>query len=511
MSNTLWWFICAQAFMGLVDILVHHELTQRLAWRVEAAAELRLHGARNLLYSVVYLLLGWTQPGGAWAWFIIGVLALETLLTFWDWLEEDASRSPLGMQPLPASERCLHGLLTINYGVILALLLPLLLHWSQQPTALAVLYQGPWSLLAGAFAVFAVLFGMKDLDAAARLNRWRSRQQAGLETLAVELGEPNVGPSDVLVTGGTGLVGSRLVPALIAAGHRVTVLTRRPQIAARLGTPLTLIDSLDQLSDDTSVDVVIHLAGEPIAGGLWTERRKNYLRESRRMLIEDLGALLARLQQAPRVWVNASAIGWYGVETHDSAISAASDSSDLDENSGHNGGFAHELCELIEASARTACDRRTAVNSNQLATRLVNLRIGLVLAAEDGYLGQLLPSIDLGVGAILGDGQHWQSWIHRDDLIRVIWRCAHDAKLEGPVNATAPRPARFEQLVRTLAKKIGRRILFRVPAAPLRLLPGGFADEILLADQRVLPEQLQKAGFEFLYADVDAALAAVLE
>ena len=123
MNTTLWVLLSVQGFLGFLDIVVHHELTQRLAWRPQADTELRLHGVRNLLYVVLYLTLAWSEPMGRWTALIGAVLATEVVLTFWDWVEEDRSR------PLPATERALHGVLTINYGIILAMLAPVLWQW----------------------------------------------------------------------------------------------------------------------------------------------------------------------------------------------------------------------------------------------------------------------------------------------------------------------------------------------------------------------------------------------
>src|SRR5713226_3190746 len=153
-SPVLWTLIAVQLALGLFDILYHHEMTERLAWRRSQRRELKLHGARNLAYAALFLVLGLTEPHGVWAMLVIAVLAAELVITLIDFVEEDVSRK------LPASERVTHTLLAINYGAILALLVPVLIDWARLPTAFAPAYYGLWSFLAAAAAIGVVLFGL---------------------------------------------------------------------------------------------------------------------------------------------------------------------------------------------------------------------------------------------------------------------------------------------------------------------------------------------------------------
>ncbi len=482
MNTTLWVLLSVQGFLGFLDIVVHHELTQRLAWHAGADTELRLHGVRNLLYVVLYLALAWLEPTGLWTTLIGAILGLEVVFTFWDWVEEDRSRR------LPATERALHGVLTINYGIILAMLAPVLWQWHAAPTALTTTSYGIWSWLVTLYAVVAGLLGVKDLLAARRLERV-SMQQDPCASLADELDAP----MSFLITGGTGLIGSRLINVLLGAGHRVTVLTRRPETAAALGTPITVVTSLAQLPNDSTIDAIIHLAGASLANPFWTSNRRRLIIDSRIDIADALGEFIGRVHHKPRVWINASAIGWYKKQR------AGQPLVQITELSGHGRGFTYTSCEEVEAAARRIAGERM---------RLVNLRIGLVLSQEGGFLGSLLPSFDLMCGAILGDGRNWLSWVHCDDLVRVILFCVARESMTGPVNASSLHPCRFSDIANAIANVLRRPRLLRIPAWLLRLLLRDYANELLLASLYVVPDRLLTEGFEFLYPDVPSAVEA---
>jgi len=224
MTLTLWIFIAVQITMGALDTLYHHEITERLAWRKGQAKELKLHAIRNVAYGVAFMTLALFQPTG---WIAIGLIILliaEVGVTLRDFAEEDLTRK------LPVSERLLHTLMTANYGVVLALLLPVLYEWSRAPTALKPVWYGPWSflLIAGALAVtvFAV------------------------------------------ITGGTGFIGRRLIETLQTGGHNIIVLTRNAE-TADLPAPVSLVTDLAQIPAETQIDCVVNFAGEALAQGLW--------------------------------------------------------------------------------------------------------------------------------------------------------------------------------------------------------------------------------------------------
>ena len=174
MTPLLWTLIAIQIVMGVFDTFYHHEFTERLAWRPSQRFELKLHGTRNMLYALLFLLLGWLEVYGVLAVLIVAVLVAEIVITLMDFVEEDMSRK------LPASERINHTLLAINYGAILVLLLPVLIGWAGQPTGVKSAYTGWLSLIAAAAAVGAALCGLRDFTASKRLARMTSAPAAGL-------------------------------------------------------------------------------------------------------------------------------------------------------------------------------------------------------------------------------------------------------------------------------------------------------------------------------------------
>ena len=476
MSDILWAILLVQMMMGAFDTFYHHEFTLRLAWRPQQGGELRLHGVRNLAYAAVFAGLGWSQPQGAVAIGLILLIVAELMITLWDFVEEDRTRA------LPASERVLHTLLTLNYGVLLALLLPLLGQWAALPTALLPAYYGVWSWLCAIAAAGVVVSGVRDLAAARRSARIAPTDPAPLAD-----GLP--AHQRILVTGGTGFVGSRLVAALVAAGHEVTVLTRSAARAASLPAPIRVVTSLDQIGSDTRIDAVVNLAGEPIADGLWTTAKRRRILGSRLGVTRQVVDLIGRLRERPAVLVSGSAVGWYGLRGDET----------LDEASAGTSCFSRTVCTRWERAAMRAA----------MDVRVVRLRIGLVLGAEGGLLARMLVPFEFGLGGPIGSGRQWMSWIHRDDLVRLIVHAIVTPGLNGAVNGTAPSPVRNATFTAALGRALGRPAILRVPTAPLRLALGAFADELLLGGQRVMPAAARASGFRFTYATIDAALAAV--
>ena len=304
----------------------------------------------------------------------------------------------------------------------------------------------------------------------------------------------------ILVTGATGLIGRRLIPVLLASGKTLVVLSRRPDKAAELGDGIRVVRTLDELPSSTVLSGIVHLAGEPVAAKLWSSKRKQELIRSRAELPQQVGAWIAAAQQPPRVWLNASAIGWYGTPTDPEQEFTEQDAS------GH--GFAAELCAHIEASAEQVMSEQ----SSGSPPRLVQLRIGLVLAppVEGGYLASLAKPVKLFVGTVLGEGKQWQSWIHIDDVVRALVRCLDDANLQGPVNLTSPHPERASTLMHELGDALNRPVPFRIPKGLLRMAAGEMADDLLLTSQRVLPHRLLEQNFEFSYPRLKDALRDLL-
>jgi hypothetical protein len=293
----------------------------------------------------------------------------------------------------------------------------------------------------------------------------------------------------VVVAGGSGLVGRHLVAVLVAAGTRVTVLSRSPGTALPSGAEARGWDALPGVLE--GADAVINLCGEGIAGGRWTAARKKLLVASRveptGRLVRALGAVAAR----PPVLVNASAVGIYG----------ALDGRPVDEGHSPGKGFLAQVCRQWEAAADGAPAD---------GMRVVKLRLGVVLARDGGALPKMAFPVRLFQGTKLGHGQQGLSWIHVDDLVALIIEAAVNPAYQGPVNAVSPGPVSNETFTRALARRM-KRPLLPVPAwvtrAALRLLLGEMGEAMLLEGAFVYPKQAERLGFVFRFPRVEEALA----
>jgi uncharacterized protein len=294
----------------------------------------------------------------------------------------------------------------------------------------------------------------------------------------------------VVVSAASGLIGSALTAELTASGAEVIRLVRRrPQTSAEL--------SWDPREPDGGLDpgalraeAVVHLSGAPIAPRRWTSARKAVLRSSRIESTAVLARVLAATDPRPGALLCASAIGYYG-QTGDRAV---------DETAEPGAGFLAELVRDWEAAAEPA---RTA------GIRVVSFRSGIVLAANGGALGQLLPAFRLGLGAKIGSGQQYMSWISLADEVRAIRFLLDDKRAAGAFNLTAPMPVTNGEFTSALARTLGRPAALTLPGALLRAALGEVASE-MLGSSRVVPARLQAAGFTFTHADIGAALGALL-
>jgi hypothetical protein len=307
-------------------------------------------------------------------------------------------------------------------------------------------------------------------------------------------GNPFTGlpPRRWLVTGGTGFIGSALIRALRAAGHQATVLSRDPARAVRSFDDggVRAIARLDALDDGEAFDAVVNLAGAPVLGQRWSARRKRLLLASRIAISEALVAWLRRTRTRPALWLQASAIGFYGARAADERLT---------EDSAAGSGFMAELCQRWESAAAPAV---------ALGTRQVVLRLGVVFG-PGGSLGAMLLPYRLGLGGRLGSGEQVLSWIHRDDLLRIVAFALADDRLHGVYNATAPQPVTQAQFAATAGRLLHRPTWLHLPARPIRLLAGEMA-QLLVDGQRVLPQRLEQAGFEFRHPALEPALRELL-
>lgn len=237
-------------------------------------------------------------------------------------------------------------------------------------------------------------------------------------------------------------------------------------------------------------DVVIHLSGESVAGR-WNAEKRRRIRESRVVSTRNLAQALSKAEHKPQVFICASAIGFYGSRGDEL----------LTEISPPGTGFLSEVSREWEAATAPAANA---------GIRVVNLRIGIVLARNGGALGQMLLPFRMGLGGRIGNGHQWWSWIHVEDLVAAAWHVTQTQSLRGPVNLTAPNPATNAEFTDALAHALHRPAILPMPAFAARLALGEFADEGLLASARVVPQKLLESGFEFKYARLDDALRALL-
>lgn len=295
---------------------------------------------------------------------------------------------------------------------------------------------------------------------------------------------------NILLTGGTGLIGRALCKRWSAEGHQLWVWSRTPEQVARLcGAGVQGVGRLEQL-DAVVLDAVVNLAGAPIADRPWTKSRKALLWDSRVTLTDQLVTWLGTRAQRPAVLVSGSAVGWYG-DGGEHRLTEADQPVSAD--------FASQLCSAWE---------ERAMEATALGMRVVLIRTGLVLAPDGGFLKRLLPLFKLGLGGRLGDGRQWMPWVHIDDQIGLIDFLLRQPGASGSYNACAPEPVRNADFTRRLGQCLHRPAVLPVPAMVLK--PFGELSGLLLGGQHVLPQRLLDEGFRFRFRELDRALADLL-
>jgi uncharacterized protein len=303
----------------------------------------------------------------------------------------------------------------------------------------------------------------------------------------------------IAITGATGFVGSRLVERLQEDGHSILVLTRSaeqghkvfpkhafPQVDIVEYSPLTSGPWQTQLS---GCDGVVNLAGAPISER-WSDEHKQEILESRKIGTENLVEALAQANPRPTVWVNASAIGYYGT----------SETATFDETSPAADDFLSQVCQTWEGAAQAVTD---------YGLRLVILRLGIVLGMG-GAVAKMLTPFRMFAGGPIGSGRQWFSWIHREDLVNLIIQALTDPQMVGIYNATAPNPVRMAEFCKVLGKVLKRPSWLPVPDFVLETMLGDGA-QVVLEGQQVLPKRTEATGFQYQYSQVQEALAEIVK
>lgn len=281
---------------------------------------------------------------------------------------------------------------------------------------------------------------------------------------------------NILISGSHGLIGSALKETLEKRGDTVHRLSRD------FSKPINF----------SGIDAVIHLAGESIAEGRWTKEKKKRIEDSRVEGTSQLAKQISENTDKPKVFISASAIGFYGNRG----------STELDESSQPGSDFLSLVCRKWEEAAEAA---------KQAGIRTACIRTGIVLSKKGGALKKMLPPFKMGAGGVLGSGTQYMSWISLDDMVSAIIYVIEQDELSGPINLVTPNPKTNKDFTKTLGKVLKRSTFMPLPAFAARLIFGEMADALLLSSTRVVPKKLIDAGYVFKYPELEPALEHILK
>ncbi len=295
----------------------------------------------------------------------------------------------------------------------------------------------------------------------------------------------------ILISGATGLVGTHLIPTLIARGQEVVKLVRKsPKAADEIQWDAEKGFSDEEKAKLENFEAVVHLAGDNVASSNWNEAKKRSIRDSRVVGTKILVEALKTLKNPPKVFVSASAEGFYGRTTGDAILT---------EDSPPGEGFLAEVCQAWEAQAKKA----------EAYARVVCLRIGVVLTKDGGAIEKMLTPFKLGVGGVIGSGKQWMPWISIDDMIGII-HFVLEHEISGSLNSTAPNPVTNYEFTKTFGKFLHRPTIFPIPEFAIKLMFGEMGETLLLKGARVTPKRLLEAGYKFKFETLEEALGHLL-
>lgn len=291
----------------------------------------------------------------------------------------------------------------------------------------------------------------------------------------------------ILITGASGLVGKELQKSFAAKGYEM-LLASRSEPKDDKHIQWTIEEGFSEPERLEGIDVVVHLAGENVSGGIrWTDEKKKAIRDSRVLGTRNVVDAISKLKKKPHTFIASSAIGFYG-ERGDEEVTESSAAGD---------NFLAGVCKEWEAESRRAEDA---------GIRTVLLRTGIVLSKDGGALATMLTPFKLGVGGVVGSGKQWMSWISLEDEIAVINFAIENENIRGAVNAVAPNPVTNEEFTKTLGSVLYRPTFLPLPEFAVSMIFGEMGDALLLASTKVMPKRLEDAGFEFKYPNLKEAV-----
>jgi len=292
----------------------------------------------------------------------------------------------------------------------------------------------------------------------------------------------------VLITGASGLIGQALQKSLDEKGDEILSASRKePKSTNDIQWDPDTGFADEDLARLEGLDVVIHLAGENIAGLRWTDEKKKAIRDSRVHGTRTLIEAFARLEKKPNVFISASAIGFYGDRGDD----------EMTETSSAGDTFLSEVSKEWESESRRAED---------MGIRTVLLRNGIVLSKDGGALATMMTPFKFGVGGVIGSGKQWMSWVSLDDVVAAINFAIENEKMRGAVNVVSPNPVTNEEFTKTLGEVLYRHTFLPLPGFAVNLVFGEMGDALLIDSTRVAPKRLLDAGFEFEFPELKTAL-----